>query len=49
VAPAHNLGSWLFISFFVMHLYLITTGHTPASSLKAMITGYEEIETEEKP
>ncbi|MFA6034783.1 MAG: cytochrome b/b6 domain-containing protein, partial [Myxococcota bacterium] len=42
VAPAHNLGSWLFISFFVMHLYLITTGHTPASSLKAMITGYEE-------
>jgi hypothetical protein len=30
-----------------VHLYLITTGTTVTSNLKAMITGYEELETEE--
>jgi len=44
VAPLHNFGSWLFISFFALHVYLITTGHRLTSSLKGMVTGYEEIE-----
>ena len=26
VAPLHNLGAWLFLSFFVLHVYLVTTG-----------------------
>jgi thiosulfate reductase cytochrome b subunit len=29
-----------------VHLYLITTGHTVTSNLKAMITGWEELEGE---
>ncbi len=44
VAPLHNLGSWLLLSFIAAHLYLITTGHTLTSNLKAMVTGYEDIE-----
>jgi hypothetical protein len=32
------------VSFFIAHLYLGTTGRTVTSNLKAMITGYEELE-----
>jgi thiosulfate reductase cytochrome b subunit len=31
------------LAFLIAHLYLITTGSTLTSNLKAMITGYEEI------
>jgi hypothetical protein len=34
------------MTFLVAHLYLVTTGHTVTSNLKAMITGYEELETD---
>jgi thiosulfate reductase cytochrome b subunit len=44
LGPLHNLGSWLFLAFLVMHVYLTTTGHTPTSNLKAMIDGWEEVE-----
>jgi thiosulfate reductase cytochrome b subunit len=47
VAPLHNLGSWLFLSFFVLHHYLITTGVTPLAELKTMVTGYEMMESKE--
>ena len=40
----HTLGAWLFLSFLIAHLYLITTGHTPLSNLEGMATGYEELE-----
>ncbi len=43
VAVLHTIGAFLLVSFFVAHLYLITTGSTVTSNLKAMITGYEEI------
>jgi thiosulfate reductase cytochrome b subunit len=43
VAVLHTIGAFLLVSFFVAHLYLITTGHKVTSNLKAMITGYEEI------
>jgi thiosulfate reductase cytochrome b subunit len=42
VAILHTLGAFLLVAFFVAHLYLITTGQTVTSNLKAMITGYEE-------
>jgi len=42
VAPLHNLGSWLFLTFFVMHVYLVTTGRTVTDHLTSMITGYGE-------
>jgi thiosulfate reductase cytochrome b subunit len=39
----HTLGAWLFGAFVMMHVYLTTTGHTPLSNIKAMVTGYEDI------
>jgi thiosulfate reductase cytochrome b subunit len=44
IAVAHTAGAFLLVSFLVGHLYLITTGDTPSSNLKAMITGWEELE-----
>lgn len=48
IAVLHTAGAFLFTSFFIAHLYLITTGETLTSNIKAMITGYEELESEEK-
>ncbi|MBL0275963.1 MAG: cytochrome b/b6 domain-containing protein [Anaeromyxobacter sp.] len=44
LAPLHNLGSWLFLTFFVLHVYLVTTGRTPTEHLESMITGYQPVE-----
>ncbi len=48
IALLHTMGAFLLIAFLVAHLYLITTGTTITSNLKAMITGFEEIEEEDK-
>jgi len=49
IALLHTLGAFVLVSFFIAHLYLVTTGRTVTSNLKAMITGYEEREhTEEE-
>jgi thiosulfate reductase cytochrome b subunit len=45
VAPLHNAGSWLFLSFFVLHVYLVSTGRTPTEHVTSMITGYGELTT----
>lgn len=47
IAYLHTIGAFLLIAFTIVHLYLITTGHTVSSNLKAMITGYEELEEDE--
>jgi thiosulfate reductase cytochrome b subunit len=44
----HTAGAFMLIAFIVTHLYLITTGTTVTSNLKAMLTGYEELENEEE-
>ncbi len=46
LGPAHTLGSYLFLAFLIGHIYLSTTGPTPMSLLRAMITGYD---VEEEP
>ena len=46
VAVFHTLAAILLILFFIIHIYLITTGDTITSNLKAMLTGYEELEDE---
>lgn len=46
VAPLHDLGSWLFLAFVVLHVYLTTTGRTVGSNIAAMVTGWEEIDDE---
>lgn len=48
VAVLHTIGAFVLLAFIVVHLYLITTGHTVTSNLKAMLTGYEEVEEEEE-
>ncbi len=44
IAVLHTIGAFLLVSFFVAHLYLVTTGRTVTANLKAMLTGYEELE-----
>jgi len=46
IALFHTAAAFLLMAFVIVHLYLITTGATVTSNLKAMITGYEELDTE---
>lgn len=46
IALIHTAGAFFLLSFLIAHIYLITTGRTLTSNLKAMITGYEELEDE---
>ncbi len=49
IAFVHVLGAFLLISFFVTHLYIVlTTGRTPLTHLKPMITGWEVLEEEDQ-
>jgi thiosulfate reductase cytochrome b subunit len=47
IALIHTAGAFLLVVFVIVHLYLITTGHTLTTNLKAMITGWEEIEEDD--
>jgi PAS domain S-box-containing protein len=48
VATLHTLGAYILIAFVIAHVYLTTvTGIKPLSSIKAMITGWEEMDDEE--
>jgi len=44
LAPIHTLVAWLFATFIVAHVYLTTTGPTVLTDIKAMITGWEDVE-----
>jgi len=46
IAVIHTAGAFLLIAFIIVHLYLMTTGVTVTSNLKAMLTGYEELDVE---
>lgn len=43
VATGHTIGAFLMLLFLIAHVYLITTGATLTSHLKAMITGWEKV------
>jgi thiosulfate reductase cytochrome b subunit len=43
IAVVHTLGAFALVCFFIAHIYLITTGATVTSNLKAMITGFETL------
>lgn len=47
IAIFHTIAAILLVIFIVTHLYLITTGETITSNLKAMLTGYEELEEDD--
>lgn len=42
VAVAHTMGAFGILCFAVVHMYMTTTGPTPAAYLLGMIKGYEE-------
>jgi thiosulfate reductase cytochrome b subunit len=44
IAIVHTIAAFLLLSFIITHLYLITTGEKITTNLKAMLTGYEELE-----
>ncbi len=44
IALWHTLGAFLMVSFLFVHIYMTTTGSTPLSNLRAMLTGYEDLE-----
>jgi len=46
VATIHTAAAFALLAFMVGHVYLITTGVTVLSHLKAMITGWDEVEDE---
>jgi len=48
IAFWHTLGAILLMIFLVVHVYMTTTGKTPTSNIKAMITGYEELNDEQE-
>lgn len=47
VALAHTAGAFMMLTFFIVHVYLTTTGHTPFAHIRTMITGWEDAEEEE--
>lgn len=44
IAFWHTLGAILLMVFLIVHVYMTTTGETPTSNIKAMLTGYEDLE-----
>lgn len=44
----HVIAGFSISVFLLIHLYFITVGHTVASNLKSMITGYHEIHVDEE-
>ncbi len=44
IANLHVLFAFIFAHFLVIHVYMTTTGETITTNVKAMITGYEDLE-----
>lgn len=44
IAAVHTACAFALAAFFIVHLYLTTTGKTVTANLKAMLTGFEELE-----
>jgi len=48
VALIHTFGAFTLLAFVIAHVYLTTTGDTVFSSIKAMLTGWEVVNVDEK-
>jgi thiosulfate reductase cytochrome b subunit len=44
VAWLHTVMAFVMLIFLIVHVYLTTTGHTPLAHIRAMISGYEDVE-----
>jgi PAS domain S-box-containing protein len=48
IAVIHTIGAFGLIIFIIAHIYLTTTGEKVFTSIKAMITGWEVVDVDEK-
>jgi len=48
IALVHMAGAFAILQFLVIHLYMTTTGHTIFAHVRAMITGWEEVQEDVK-
>jgi thiosulfate reductase cytochrome b subunit len=44
IAIIHTIAAFLLVAFIIVHLYMSTTGEKVTTNLKAMLTGYEELD-----
>lgn len=44
LALLHMAGAFFILIFLVIHVYMTTTGHSLSAHVKAMITGWEQVE-----
>ena len=44
VAWTHTAGAFVMAAFIIIHLYLLTTGHSFVEHVKPMITGYDAVD-----
>ena len=47
LAFIHTVAAFLLLTFFIVHVYMTTTGHTVFSNITAMITGVDEVVVDE--
>ena len=48
VALVHTAGAFAILQFLVIHVYMTTTGHSLFAHIRAMITGWEEVQKDAK-
>jgi len=46
IATIHTITAFALVVFTVVHVYMTTTGTRWNTNIKAMISGYEELEVE---
>ena len=44
VAWIHMAGAFAIFTFIIVHVYMTTTGHSLLAHIKAMITGWEDVD-----
>lgn len=44
MAALHTIGAFAFLVFIIVHVYMTTTGHTVFCHIRAMCTGWEDVE-----
>jgi thiosulfate reductase cytochrome b subunit len=49
IALLHTAAAFMMLIFLIAHVYLATAGHTPLAHIKAMITGWEDLDESEEP
>ncbi|MGB0723150.1 MAG: cytochrome b/b6 domain-containing protein, partial [Gammaproteobacteria bacterium] len=47
VAIIHTAVAFMIVSFVIIHVYLLTTGHSFREHVSPMITGYDEVDLSE--